>query len=109
MAEDILSVINAATGWDLDVAGFRQAGERIFNLARAFNVREGLRRKDDTLPKRLLEDPLPDGPAAGLTVDLDPLLDAYYEFRGWDRQTGIPTREKLRELELDFVIDELGD
>jgi aldehyde:ferredoxin oxidoreductase len=40
-------------------------------------------------------------------VDLDPLLDAYYEFRGWDRQTGIPTREKLRELELDFVIDEL--
>jgi aldehyde:ferredoxin oxidoreductase len=109
MAEDILSVINAATGWDLDVAGFRQAGERVFNLARAFNVREGLRRKDDTLPKRLLEDPLPDGPAAGLTVDLDPLLDAYYEFRGWDRQTGIPTREKLRELELDFVIDELGD
>jgi aldehyde:ferredoxin oxidoreductase len=109
MAEDILSVINAATGWDLDVAEFRQAGERIFNLARAFNVREGLRRKDDTLPKRLLEDPLPDGPAAGLTVDLDPLLDAYYEFRGWDRQTGIPTREKLRELELDFVIDELGD
>jgi aldehyde:ferredoxin oxidoreductase len=107
MAEDILSVINAATGWDLDVAGFRQAGERIFNLARAFNVREGLRRKDDTLPKRLLEDPLHDGPAAGLTVDLDPLLDAYYEFRGWDRQTGIPTREKLRELELDFVIDEL--
>jgi aldehyde:ferredoxin oxidoreductase len=109
MAEDIVPVINSATGWDLDVAGFRQAGERIFNLARAFNVREGLRRKDDTLPARLLEDPLPDGPAAGLTVDLDPLLDAYYEFRGWDRQTGIPTREKLRELELDFVIDELGD
>ena len=109
MADDLLPVINAATGWDLDVVGFRRAGERIFNLARAFNVREGLRRKDDTLPKRLLEDPLPDGPAAGLTVDLDPLLDAYYEFRGWDIQTGIPTREKLRELQLDFVIDELGD
>ena len=109
MADDLLPVINAATGWNLDVAGFRRSGERIFNLARAFNVREGLRRKDDTLPKRLLEDPLPDGPAAGLTVDLDPLLDAYYEFRGWDKQTGIPTREKLHELELDFVIDELGD
>ncbi|MGD0820769.1 MAG: aldehyde ferredoxin oxidoreductase family protein [Desulfomonilia bacterium] len=109
MADDLLPVINAATGWNLDVAGFRRSGERIFNLARMFNIREGMRRKDDTLPARLLEEPLPDGPAAGLTVDLDPLLDAYYEFRGWDMQTGIPTREKLRELELDFVIDELGD
>jgi aldehyde:ferredoxin oxidoreductase len=109
MADDLLPVINAATGWDLDVAGFRRAGERIFNLARAFNVREGLRRKDDTLPLRLLEDPLPDGPAAGLTVDLEPLLNAYYGYRGWDIHTGIPTREKLLELELDFVIDELGD
>jgi aldehyde:ferredoxin oxidoreductase len=109
MADDIVPVINAATGWGLDAAGFRQAGERIFNLARAFNVREGLRRKDDTLPARLLEEPLPDGPAAGLTVDLVPLLDAYYDYRGWDTQTGIPTVEKLRELGLDFVINQLGD
>ncbi len=109
MAEDIVPVINSATGWNLDVAGFRLAGERIFNLARAFNVREGVSRKDDTLPKRLLEDPLPDGPAAGLTVDLEPLLDAYYGYRGWDKQTGIPTPEKLRELGLDFVIDKLGE
>jgi aldehyde:ferredoxin oxidoreductase len=109
MAEDILPVINAATGWELDAPGFRQAGERIFNLARAFNIREGLRRKDDTLPARLLEEPLPDGPAAGLTVNLEPMLDAYYEFRGWDKKTGIPTIEKLRELGLDFVIDDLGD
>jgi aldehyde:ferredoxin oxidoreductase len=109
MAEDIVPVINAATGWDLDVAGFRQAGERIFNLARSFNVREGLRRKDDTLPVRLLEDPLPDGPAAGLTVNLEPLLDAYYGYRGWDKKTGIPTTEKLHELGLDFVINKLGD
>jgi len=109
MADDIVPVINAATGWGLDAAGFRQAGERIFNLARAFNVREGLRRKDDTLPARLLEESLPDGPAAGLTVDLVPLLDAYYDYRGWDTQTGIPTVEKLRELGLDFVINQLGD
>jgi len=109
MADDIVPVINAATGWGLDAAGFRQAGERIFNLARAFNVREGLRRKDDTLPARLLEEPLPDGPAAGLTVDLVPLLDAYYDYRGRDTQTGIPTVEKLRELGLDFVINQLGD
>ena len=79
---------------------FGQAGERIFNLARAFNVREGLRRKDDTLPDRLLEDPLPDGPAAGLTVDLDPLLDAYYQFRGWDDH-GRPTLNTLQRLNLE--------
>jgi len=109
MADDIVPVINAATGWGLDAAGIRQAGERIFNVARACNVREGLRRKDDTLPARLLEEPLPDGPAAGLTVDLVPLLDAYYDYRGWDTQTGIPTVEKLRELGLDFVINQLGD
>lgn len=109
MADDIVPVINAATGWELDAAAFRQAGERIYNLARVFNVREGCTRADDTLPKRLLEEPLPDGPAAGLTVDLDPLLEAYYDFRGWDRATGKPTAEKLRELGLDFVIDELGD
>lgn len=108
MADDLVPIINAATGWELDTPSFRQSGERIFNLARAFNIREGLRRKDDTLPARLLEEPLPDGPAAGLTVNLEPMLDAYYEFRGWDKETGIPTVEKLRELGLDFVIDKLG-
>ena len=54
MAEDIVPVIARATGWEFDESDFRQAGERIFNLARAFNVREGCTRADDTLPKRLL-------------------------------------------------------
>ncbi len=108
MAEDIVPVIASATGWeDFDVREFRKAGERIYNLARAFNVREGCSRKDDTLPKRLLEEPLPDGPAEGQMLNLDPLLDAYYEFRGWDRITGRPTAKKLKELGLDFVIDEI--
>ena len=71
-------------------------------------MREGCRRADDSLPKRLLEEPLSDGPAAGLVVDLDPLLDAYYEFRGWDQETGIPTAAKLIELDLEDVIDRMG-
>jgi aldehyde:ferredoxin oxidoreductase len=108
MAEDIVPVIAGATGWDFDVSDFRKAGERIYNLARAFNVREGLSRADDTLPRRLLEEPLPDGPAKGLVVDLEPLLDAYYEFRGWDKTTGKPTDDKLKELGLSTLINPMA-
>lgn len=109
MAEDVVPIIANAAGWEgFDVNEFRKAGERIYNLARAFNVREGCSRKDDTLPKRLLEEPLSDGPAKGQVVNLEPLLDAYYEFRGWDKATGKPTAEKLRELGLDNLIDEIG-
>ncbi|MBW2669812.1 MAG: aldehyde:ferredoxin oxidoreductase, partial [Deltaproteobacteria bacterium] len=92
------------TGWDFGVDEFRKIGERIYNLERAFNIREGLTRADDTLPKRLLEDPLPEGPAEGHVNNLDILLDPYYEFRGWDKATGKPTPEKLSELGLDDVI-----
>ena len=108
MAEDVVPIIAHATGWDFDVAEFRRSGERIFNLARAFNIREGCGRHLDTLPKRLLEEPLQEGPAKGLVVDLDPLLDAYYDYRGWDRETGWPTAEKLKELGLDELINEIG-
>lgn len=108
MAEDFVPVIAHATGWEFSESDFRKAGERIFNLARAFNIREGCTRADDTLPKRLLEEPLSDGPAKGLVVDLEPLLDAYYEFRGWDKKTGIPTATKLKELGLGEVVDEIG-
>ena len=57
-----------------------------------------------------MEEPLPEGPAQGMVIDRDTLemmKDAYYEFRGWDKTTGIPTREKLRELELQDLIDDL--
>ncbi|MFX0200740.1 MAG: aldehyde ferredoxin oxidoreductase C-terminal domain-containing protein, partial [Candidatus Hodarchaeota archaeon] len=85
---------------------FRRTGERIYNLARAFNIREGLTRANDILPKRLLEDPMPEGPAEGHIINLDPLLDAYYEYRGWDKD-GKPTPEKLKELELAWLIKEI--
>lgn len=108
MAEDIAPIIAGATGWVFDVADFRKAGERIYNLARLFNIREGCTRADDTLPKRLLEEPLADGPAKGLVVDLEPLLDAYYDFRGWDKATGKPTSPVLSELGLDKMVEKWG-
>ena len=107
-AEDWVDMIGNCVGWAFGVSDFRKAGERVYNLARAFNVREGLTRADDTLPKRLLEEPLPEGPAEGHKVEkLDQMLDAYYEFRGWDKKTGKPTPEKLKELGLDYVVDKM--
>ena len=88
-----------------------KVGERINNLARAFNVREGLTRADDTLPDRLLEEPVPGGASKGHFISRDELkqmLDEYYTARGWDVQTGSPTREKLTELNLGYVADQLS-
>jgi aldehyde:ferredoxin oxidoreductase len=109
-AEDFIDLITNATGWDLSVHEFRKSGERIYNLMRAFCVREGITRETDVLPRRLMEDPLPEGPAQGMVIDKDTLemmKDAYYELRGWDKKTGIPAPGKLRELELDDLIDDL--
>jgi aldehyde:ferredoxin oxidoreductase len=106
--EDWVDMIANCVGWKFDVGDFRKLGERIYNLARAFSVREGLTRADDTLPKRLLEEPLPEGAAKGHLIEkLDQMLDAYYGFRGWDKETGKPTPEKLRELGLGEIIGKL--
>jgi aldehyde:ferredoxin oxidoreductase len=107
-AEDWVDMIANCVGWELSVSDFRKIGERVYNLARAFNVREGLTRADDTLPKRLLEEPLPEGAAEGHTVKkLDESLDVYYQLRGWDEKTGKPTPEKLKDLNLDYVIGQI--
>ena len=85
-----------------------KVGERAYNLARVYNVREGITRADDTLPPRLLEEPLPEGPAAGMVNEnLPAMLDKYYELRGWDKATGKPTPEKLKELGLEEYIADI--
>ncbi|MHA2173238.1 MAG: aldehyde ferredoxin oxidoreductase family protein [Candidatus Hodarchaeales archaeon] len=101
---DWADLIQSLLGYPFSEKDFRLTGERIYNLERIYNIREGLTRADDTLPKRLLEDPLPDGPAKGHVVNLDPMLDAYYQYRGWD-QDGRPTDETLTRLGLDWLID----
>ncbi|MHA2181446.1 MAG: aldehyde ferredoxin oxidoreductase family protein [Promethearchaeota archaeon] len=106
-SEDWASLIEKLLGYPFTVEDFAKAGERLYNLARVYNVREGITRADDTLPPRLLEEPMPEGPAKGQVVNLDPLLDAYYDYRGWDKETGKPTKEKLKELGLEWAIKEI--
>ena len=107
-AREWVDLISSVTGWEFSIEDFKMTGERIVNLSRAFNMRDGFSRADDNLPKRLVEEPMPDGPAKGHVVtELDTLLDNYYEARGWDKKTGKPSPEKLRELGLDFVIPDL--
>jgi len=88
------------TGMKLDVEGLKLAAERTINLERIYNARLGFSRKDDTLPKRILCEPVPSGPSAGETVDLDRLLDEYYSQMGWNLEDGLPTRERLLTLGL---------
>ncbi|MDZ7373560.1 MAG: aldehyde ferredoxin oxidoreductase family protein [candidate division KSB1 bacterium] len=97
-------LLTAVTGVQYDPEDVLEAGDRIFNLERMFNVREGFRRKDDTLPPRLLQEPAPMGPAKGRVVELDRMLDEFYEFRGWD-QDGVPTPETLRRLGLEECLN----
>jgi aldehyde:ferredoxin oxidoreductase len=109
-AEDIAELIAAATGWEFTVQDFRRAGERVYNLARLYCVREGIRREHDVLPQRLMHDPLPDGPAKGMVIDqatLEALKDAYYDARGWDRSSGIPSVDRLEQLGLGDLVAEL--
>ena len=77
------------------------------NLERAYIAREGFRRKDDTVCRRMLEEPIPHDNIPAIGKNMDIMLDDYYRLRGWDIETGIPKEEKLRELDLDFVIDNL--
>lgn len=98
--KNMVKVINSITGKDFTAEGLKTVGFRVLTLERMFNVREGLRRKDDYLPKRLTEEPLPDGPHKGSVVPMDALLDEGYQALGWDKTTGIPLRETLEALGL---------
>jgi len=90
-------LLQAATGWDFTGEEVQRIGERIVNLERLFIAREGITRRDDTLPRRFLQEPLP---GWGSVLELEPMLDEYYRARGWDVATGLPTSAKLAELGL---------
>lgn len=99
-------LLAAATGnaGFADTAYLAYVGEKIYNLERMFNAREGFGRGDDVFPARITDEALPDGPSAGYFFESETLLDDYYTARGWDMGTGNPTPAKLRELGLDFAI-----
>ena len=109
--ENTAALMGAATGLTYTPEQIQEVGERINNLARAFNAREGFGRAEDTLPERVLTEPLQSGASKGHLVrkqDLKEMLDEYYGARDWDVDTGIPTRKKLAELGLDYAADHLG-
>ena len=99
--EDMSKLYRIVTGSEMAPDELKQVGERINTIGRLINIREGLGRKDDTLPYKVMHVPIPDeGPSKGAFVtqkELDLLLDDYYEARGWTME-GTPTVEKLKEL-----------
>ncbi len=97
--EDYVDLLAGVTGWDVTAEEIMEIGERIYNVERLFNVREG--DPGDYLSKRLLKEALPDGPAKGHTAEeaLKVMLPAYYEARGWE--DGKPTKETLKRLGLE--------
>jgi aldehyde:ferredoxin oxidoreductase len=97
---EIASLFSYVVGVPFTQQDLFKTGERIWNLERLFNFREGLTGKDDTLPPRLLKEPMPAGPAKGQVVELDILLKDYYQTRDWD-ENGVPRPEKLKELGLE--------
>jgi aldehyde:ferredoxin oxidoreductase len=107
----ITDLFRAATGIDMSPDELREAGERIWNLERAFNEREGAARKEDMPPWRVLNEPIKIGdkefPGIG-EEGANKLLDEYYEERGWNIKEGRLSREKLEELGLADVASDLG-
>jgi aldehyde:ferredoxin oxidoreductase len=96
---DFIELLNSVTGWDMDFEEFLRTGERICNLKRMFNVRRGISRKDDTLPARILTRKRGTGGSAEHLPHLGLMLSEYYAHKGWSEE-GIPTKEKLNELDL---------
>ncbi len=102
LGEPYAEMVRAITGWDVTVEELERIGERIVNLERAFNVREGVGRHADVLPWKVMHEPIPDGPSAGMycpPAELAGMLDEYYRLRGWTTD-GVPTPERLAALGL---------
>jgi aldehyde:ferredoxin oxidoreductase len=95
----ILEYLNAATGADYTLDELQQAGERVINAERMFLVRAGFTAKDDSLPRRLTEEPSPTGPAKGMVCHLPEMLAEYYQVQGWT-EDGVPGEEILNRLGL---------
>ncbi len=106
----MLKMIKAVTGWDVNMEELLTVGERRLNMMRAFNAAEGIDRDQDQLPKKFFDKPLAGGPTDGWKVDkaeFENALNEYYRQCGWDEKKGIPTRDTLTRLGLDWIADKL--
>ena len=97
--DDYRDLLNVFAGDTWTTEELLTAGERIWNLERVFNLKAGIGSDQDTLPKRLLTEPIPDGPSKGQVHRLGDLLPEYYSQRGWS-EDGVPTNAKLVQLGL---------
>ena len=105
--DDVLTSINAATGWNITMEEALLIGERATNMARVFNMREGFSRKDDTLPDRFFQG-LENGPLKGNAIpraEFERALTVLYCLKGWEPETGRPTRERLETLSLGWAAE----
>ncbi|MDH5779408.1 MAG: aldehyde ferredoxin oxidoreductase family protein [Candidatus Bathyarchaeota archaeon] len=100
-------ITEVTTGFHFTRELMFEIGERIINLESAYLVREGIRRKDDYLPARFLQVPLPNGNSKGAIFEIEPMLNEYYTEREWGLRTGTPKAEKLREIGLGYVVEDL--
>ena len=98
----MVDFLNAVTGWDLTPDEYYKTGKRILNMRKAFNAREGVRPSDSKLPSRAIGNPpLTKGPLKNISVDIEALEKELFKIMGWDRDTGGPTSETLKEMKLD--------
>jgi aldehyde:ferredoxin oxidoreductase len=100
-AGDFADLLSHVTGWDIDDGEILTIGERIYNTQRLIMEKLGVKNQD-TLPKRLLEEPLPSGPSKGEGYKLEDMLQEYYKLRGWTNE-GVPTKEKIEELQINNI------
>ncbi|MEM2448577.1 MAG: aldehyde ferredoxin oxidoreductase family protein [Candidatus Bathyarchaeia archaeon] len=102
----VAAILSMVTGRRITVRELIETGERIYNLKRMIDVKRGVRARDDNLPDRFLKEPLKSGGAMGQVVELEKMLSKYYELRGWD-ENGVPSKEKLLQLGLEDVAEEV--
>jgi len=108
--EGLPELVTAVTGFNFSISSLLTVGERVYNVQRAFNVREGFTRKDDDLPERVFSDPIPKGKSKGCVLnreEFEKMLDEYYAARGWSIN-GVPTKAKLTALDLLDITEEVG-
>jgi aldehyde:ferredoxin oxidoreductase len=103
-------MVRAVTGWDMTVEELMEVGKRRLNLFRTFNAREGLDRKADKLPKKFFRQLAGTGPTAGIALtheEVESALDEYYRLAGWTAN-GVPTRETLRQHDIEWAAEYLS-
>jgi len=101
--------LTAVTGWEFNMEEMFKTGMRIYTMRHAFNLREGLNPLTRNVPGRIVgEPPLTEGNVRGVTVDYKNLIREFLEFTGWDTHTTVPSEESLRDLGMEFLIDDMS-